>query len=88
MKQTTISEKYLQQAGAIIRELDRRYHITRDRLFIDLLQCGINYAAAQWLEAMPKPASPYTNPSDPDNSPMWSDYAPDDSDLAEWLISE
>lgn len=46
------SDQYAAQAAAIIKELDRRYHITRDALFTDLLQAGINYAAARWLEGM------------------------------------
>ena len=44
------SEKALQRVRWIIGELDRRYHVTQDALFLDLMRAGIEYAAARALE--------------------------------------
>lgn len=44
------SEKAAHRAQWIIKELDRRYHITQDALFLDLMRAGIEYAAARALE--------------------------------------
>ena len=52
------SRAAIKRARAIIAELDRRYRITQDALFIDLLQCGIEYAAAEYLEAQEQNSKP------------------------------
>ena len=44
------SERAAQRAAWIIKELDRRYRITQDALFLDLMRAGIEYAAARALE--------------------------------------
>lgn len=75
------SERAAQRAAWIIKELDRRYHITSDALFLDLMRAGIEYAAARALETYDEgtrtaagayPPEALTDPSNPD-SPTWYD---------------
>lgn len=75
------SERAAQRAAWIIKELDRRYNITRDALFLDLMRAGIEYAAARALETYDDgarsttgtiPPEALTDPSNPD-SPTWYD---------------
>lgn len=75
------STKYARQIWAIIAELERRYKLTQDALFLDLMRAGINYAAARALESYDDGArsaaggfSPeeLVDPSNPD-SPTWYD---------------
>lgn len=75
------SAKYARQIWTIIAELERRYQLTQDRLFTDLMRAGINYAAARALESYDDgarsatgayPPEALTDPSNPD-SPTWYD---------------